>query len=95
MRVISYYPCALYFLYIEKQICRGPVFVLEGVKSLERILRTNRFNELFQFIGNIIGKLMNVLKVTDPIMELIIINNFEKMLMNSPYLYRLVRNKIK
>lgn len=69
--------------------------MLEGVKSLERILRTNRFNELFQFIGNIIGKLMNVLKVTDPIMELIIINNFEKMLMNSPYLYRLVRNKIK
>lgn len=34
IRAISYYPSALYFLYIETHISRGGVFVLEGVKAL-------------------------------------------------------------
>jgi hypothetical protein len=50
MRAISYYPSALYFLYIETQMSRGKVFILEGIKALERILRTNKFSELFQFL---------------------------------------------
>jgi hypothetical protein len=50
MRCISYYPSALYFLYIETQMNRGKAFILEGVKALERILRTNKFSELFQFL---------------------------------------------
>ena len=34
IRAISYYPSALYFLYIETQMCRGKAFILEGIKAL-------------------------------------------------------------
>jgi len=34
MRVISYYPCALYFLYIEMQMSRGKIYIIEGIKAL-------------------------------------------------------------
>ncbi len=34
IRAISYYPSALYFLYIETQMARGKAFVLEGIKAL-------------------------------------------------------------
>lgn len=50
IRAIGYYPSALYFLYIETQMNRGNIFILEGIKALERILRTNKFAELFQFL---------------------------------------------
>jgi hypothetical protein len=68
MRVVSYYPCALYFLYIETQMSRGKVFIIEGIKSLERILRTNKFAELFQFLATIFSKLLGVIQITDPVM---------------------------
>ena len=50
VRCVSYYPSALYFLYIETQMHRGKAFIVEGIKALERILRTNKFSELFQFL---------------------------------------------
>jgi hypothetical protein len=68
MRTISYYPSALYFLYIETQMSRGKVFILEGIKALERILRTNKFSELFQFLSTIFTKLLAVVHVSDPVM---------------------------
>jgi|LakMenEpi03Aug12_release.lakeMendotaPanAssembly.Ray.scaffolds.fasta_scaffold456342_1 hypothetical protein len=68
MRAISYYPSALYFLYIETQMSRGKAFILEGIKALERILRTNKFSELFQFLSTIFIKLLAVVRVSDPVM---------------------------
>jgi hypothetical protein len=50
VRAIGYYPSALYFLFIETQMNRGKIFIIEGIKALERILRTNKFAELFQFL---------------------------------------------
>ena len=43
MRAISYYPSAIYFLYIETQISMGKIFILEGIKSFERILKSNQY----------------------------------------------------
>lgn len=95
MRVVSYFPCALYFLYIETQMSRGKIFIIQGIKSLQRILRTNRFAQLFSFLATIFSKLLGVIQITDPVMQLIVINNYDKMLKHSPDLYRLCRNKIK
>ena len=84
IRAIGYYPSALYFLYIETQMNRGGVFITEGLKALERILRTNKFKDLFSFLGGIFIKIMKVVRITDPIMELTVINYFEQMLVPLP-----------
>ena len=43
MRLVSYYPTSLFFVYIDSQFCHGKVFILEGIKCFERIIRTNRY----------------------------------------------------
>jgi len=42
MRTVSYFPSVMYFLYIESQFSQGKVFILEGIKSFERILKKNK-----------------------------------------------------
>ena len=42
IRAVSYYSFTTYFPYIEAKMGLGKVFALEGIKSLERIIRANR-----------------------------------------------------
>lgn len=74
---------------------KGKVFIVEGIKSFERILKTNRYNELLSLLATIFSKLMGVIKISDPIMEVIILNSYDTMLKKSQELYYACRNKIK
>jgi hypothetical protein len=76
MRAIAYYPSTMYFLYIETQMARGKIFILEGIKSFERIIKTNKYSELLELLSKIIINLMNSVRVSDPIMQLIVLNNY-------------------
>lgn len=74
---------------------KGKVFIVEGIKSFERILKTNRYNELLSLLSTIFSKLMGVIRISDPIMEVIILNSYDSMLKISQQLYYACRNKIK
>lgn len=74
IRLISYYPSAIYFVYIESNFTLGKVFIIEGIKSLERIIKTNRYPELLGLLASIITRLMGVIKISDPVMQIIVLN---------------------
>ena len=95
MRAISYYPSAIYFLFIETQLTMGRVFILEGIKSFERILKCNNYPELLNLLSSIFMNLMEVMKVGDPLMQLIVMDYYETMLRRTPMLYFRCREKIK
>ena len=50
---------------------------------------------MFSFLGGIFIKIMKVVRITDPIMELTVINYFEQMLVPLPELYDACLQKIK
>lgn len=95
IRLISYYPSAIYFVYIESHFTEGKVFIIEGIKSFERIIKTNRYPELLGLLASIITRLMGVIKISDPVMQIIMLNQHETMLKRHPLLYRQCREKIK
>ena len=68
MRAVSYYPSAIFFLYIEAQFSQGKVFIIEGIKSFERILKANKFPELLDLLAKILINLLDLMKVSDPLM---------------------------
>ena len=43
VRLTAYYPHSLYFYFIEATFSKGKVFILEGIKSFERIIRSNSY----------------------------------------------------
>ena len=95
IRTISYYPSAMYFLYVETQMGTGKAFILQGIKCFERILKSNRYPQLLQLLVKILKTLMGVIRISDPIFELIVINYYDSMLKASPSLYFRCRQKIK
>lgn len=68
IRLISYFPTAIYFVYIESHLTEGKVFIIEGIKSFERIIKTNRYPELLGILASIFVRLMGVIRISDPIM---------------------------
>lgn len=74
---------------------RGTPFIIEGLKAFERILKTNRFSELYTFLGGIFIKILGVIRISDPVMELMVINYFDRILKPLPALYLKCLNKIK
>ena len=95
MRTISCYSIALYFDYIQESMKRGRVFVLEGIRCFERIIMTNQFKELNKLLATLMIKVLQNVSVTDSIMNLIVVQNYEKMVSKFPELYKAVREKIK
>lgn len=91
MRAVSYFPSAIFFLYLETQMSTGKVFILEGIKSFERILKSNKYPELLDLLVKIIASIMGVIRISDPIMELIVINYYDSMLKKSHQLYHRCR----
>lgn len=83
MRTISCFSVTMYFSYIEKQIKKGKVFALEGLKCFEKILKTNKFQEIFAYLAKVMTNLLSDISVTDSIMELIVISNYEAMVQKS------------
>ncbi len=94
LRCIACYPSALYYSYIEHQIKKGRVFALEGLRCFEKIIRTNKYNELFKNLALIIANLIEFISVTDPIMDLIVNKQFEQMLKASSSLFEGILRKI-
>ena len=95
VRAVSYFPMGIYFLYIETQMSKDKVFILQGIKSFERILRSNKFPQAMKLLATIFNNLIGVIKINDPIMELMVLNCYETMLKASTSLYKKIRNKIK
>lgn len=89
IRLVSYYPTAIYFVYIESHLTEGKIFIIEGIKSFERIIKTNRYPELLGVLGSIFMRLMGVIRIGDPIMQIIVINHHSSMLKRQPELYKL------
>ena len=79
MRVMSCYSIALYFPFIEEQMKKGRIYILEGLRCFVRILSTNKFAELFPFLTKTMINVLNDVSVTDELMNLIVISNFHTM----------------
>lgn len=41
--MIGYYPTAVYYNVIKSKMTMGKVFILEGLKAFEKILKANRY----------------------------------------------------
>ncbi len=67
IRAIGYYPTAVYYNVIKSKMSLGKVFVLEGLKSFERILKANRYPEIFDLLSEIFSELITVMNVNDHI----------------------------
>ena len=76
IRTIGYYPTALYYNVIKTKMGLGKAFVLEGLKSFERILKANRYPEIFDLLSEIFTELIAVMNVSDHIFETIVLNHY-------------------
>ncbi len=51
IRTIGYYPTAVYYNVIKTKMSLGKAYLLEGLKSFERILKANRYPEIFEVLS--------------------------------------------
>jgi hypothetical protein len=45
--MIGYYPTAVYYAFVKDNMAKGKVFLLEGLKTFERIMKANKYPEIF------------------------------------------------
>jgi len=94
MRTISCFSVALYFSYIESQLSKGKVFLLEGIKCFEKIISTNRQADLINYLCKILEKVIESVNITDGLMQLMVTSHYKSMVKTSPSLYALIRKRI-
>lgn len=94
MRTISCFSVTLYFSYIESQLSKGKVFLLEGIKCFEKIISTNRQADLINYLCKILEKVIESVSITDGLMQLMVTSHYKSMVKTSPSLYALIRKRI-
>jgi hypothetical protein len=93
--MIGYYPTTIYYHYIKSKMGLGKVFILEGLKSFERILKANRYPEIFDVLSEIFAELIAVMGIGDSIFATIIMNHYERILKKNMGLYSSVLIKLR
>ena len=78
--MVGYYPTAVYYPFIKVKMTESKVFVLEGLKSYERILKANKHPEIFALLSQVFEELLGMIAVNDSIFEIIVLNHYERML---------------
>lgn len=95
MRAISCYSVVLYFSYIEQQMDRGRVFLIEGLKCFARIIRNNKLNDLFESLSATMSHLISKVRISDDLVDLIVLVNYKTMVISSPQLFQAILTRIR
>lgn len=94
VRLIGYYPTAIYFSFIQKLMGYSKVFLCEGLAAFNRISKNKEYLEIFPLLHLVFAEIIDYIEVNDSIFENLINENYEKVLKPNLTLYSAVLKKI-
>lgn len=76
IRLVGYYPQAIYFDYIQNKMRQSRTFLLEGSKSFERIMKNQDYVRTFPLMNKVMLSVIDLIDVSDSVFEQLVINSY-------------------